>query len=288
MKTMTRLITTLLLALGVSSASAAGGGYPLDHFPTEKLTDQAALQNGAKLFVNYCLGCHGASAMRYNRLRDIGLTEQQIKENLLFTGEKVGEQMKIAMRASDAKLWFGALPPDLSVIARSRASGDGSGADWLYTYLRAYYRDAGRPIGWNNAVFDNVGMPHPFWELQGSRGVTIEEVKAVKDEKSGKLTGYEKRTVSYGPDGVRSESSAKLEGLNHHASRSVALGKPQGGTLDAARFDSEIADLVAFLTYMSDPSAKERTRLGVWVLLFLAVFTVFAWWLNREYWKDVK
>ena len=128
MKTMTRLITTLLLALGVSSASAAGGGYPLDHFPTEKLTDQAALQNGAKLFVNYCLGCHGASAMRYNRLRDIGLTEQQIKENLLFTGEKVGEQMKIAMRASDAKLWFGALPPDLSVIARSRASGDGSGA----------------------------------------------------------------------------------------------------------------------------------------------------------------
>ena len=288
MKTMIRLTTTLLVALGVSSAAASGGGYPLDHFPTDKLTDQAALQNGAKLFVNYCLGCHGASAMRYNRLRDIGLNEIQIKENLLFTGDKVGDQMRIAMRASDAKAWFGALPPDLSVIVRSRASGDGSGSDWLYTYLRSYYRDASRQIGWNNAVFENVGMPHPFWELQGLRGATVEEVKAVKDEKTGEVTGYEKVTISYGLDGERSEVSAKLEGAHHHAGRNLVLGKPEGGKLDAARFDSEMADVVAFLTYMSDPSAKERTRLGVWVMLYLALFTVLAWWLNREYWKDVK
>ena len=131
-------------------------------------------------------------------------------------------------------------------------------------------------------------MPNPFWELQGSRGASIEEVKAVKDEKSGKPAGYERLTISYDTDGLRSDASAKLEGSNHHASRKIALGKPQGGTLDTARFDAEMADLVAFLAYVSDPTAKERTRLGVWVLLFLAIFTVFAWWLNREYWKDIK
>ncbi|MCL4744682.1 MAG: cytochrome c1 [Burkholderiaceae bacterium] len=279
---------TLLVALGVSGANAAGGGYPLERFPVEKLTDQAALQNGAKLFVNYCLGCHGASSMRYNRLRDIGLSEEQIKGNLLFTGEKVGSQMMIAMRASEAKEWFGAAPPDLSVIARARSSGEGSGGDWLYTYLRAYYRDASREIGWNNALFENVGMPNPFWEIQGSRGASIEEVRAVKDEKSGKLAGYERHTVSFDAEGVRSDATARLEGSSHHASRKIVLGKPQDGTLEGARFDAEMADLVAFLAYVSDPTARERTRLGVWVLLFLAIFTAFAWWLNREYWKDIK
>ncbi len=154
-----------------------------------KLTDQAALQNGAKLFVNYCMNCHGISLMRYNRLTDLGLTEKQIKDNLLFTGEKVGDMMKTTLNPKDAKAWFGALPPDLSVTARARSSHDGSGSDWLYTYLRSYYRDNTRPTGWNNAVFANVGMPHALWELQGSRGVTIEEVRASKNDK-GEATGF--------------------------------------------------------------------------------------------------
>ena len=288
MKLLKKLAAALPFALGLSLAQASGGGYPLDHFPLEKLTDQGALQNGAKLFVNYCLNCHGASSMRYNRLTDLGLTEEQIKKNLLFTGEKVGDQMRIALTPADAKEWFGALPPDLSVIARARASGQGSGADWLYTYLRTYFRDAGRPTGWNNAVFESVGMPHVLWELQGSRGATIEEIKAVKDEKTGAPTGFAKVTVSFDAAGQRSEKTEKLEGTSHHESRTVTVGKAAGGMLAQAQYDDAVADLVAYVTYMSDPSAKTRTRLGVWVLLFLSLFTVFAWWLNKEYWKDIK
>ena len=281
-----KFLVALPLALGLSVAQAAEAGYPLDHFPTQKLTDQAALQNGAKLFVNYCLNCHGASSMRYNRLMDIGLSEDQIKKNLLFTADKVGEPMKISMDPVDAKNWFGAQPPDLSVIARARASGAGSGADWLYTYLRAYYRDATRPIGWNNAVFPSVGMPHVLWEMQGSRGARIEEIKALKDE-AGATTGFQKTVVSFDVDGNRSEVKEKVDGHPHEGT-TVTLGKAEGGTLSQARYDEEVADLVAYITFMSDPSAQTRTRMGVWVLLFLAFFTVLAWWMNREYWKDIK
>ncbi|MFN3884036.1 MAG: cytochrome c1 [Rhodocyclaceae bacterium] len=149
-------------------AFASGAGLHLDKAP-DRSHDMAALQNGAKVFVNYCLNCHSASYMRYNRLRDIGLTEQQIRDNLLFTQEKVGELMTIAMRRNEAKQWFGAAPPDLTVIARARASEAGSGADWLYTYLRSFYRDDTRPSGWNNVVFSNVAMPHVLWELQGEQ-----------------------------------------------------------------------------------------------------------------------
>ena len=286
MKALKKFLLALPLALGLTCAQAAGSGYPLDRFPTQKLTEQAALQNGAKLFVNYCLNCHGASSMRYNRLMDIGLSEEQIKKNLLFTADKVGEPMKTAMNPVDAKNWFGAQPPDLSVIARARASGDGSGADWLYTYLRGYYRDATRPIGWNNAVFPSVGMPHALWEMQGSRGATIEEIKAVKDE-AGATTGYQKIVVNFDADGNRTEVKEKVEGHPHEGT-TITLGKAEGGTLSQARFDEEVADLVAYITFMSDPSAQTRTRMGVWVLLFLAFFTVLAWWMNKEYWKDVK
>ncbi len=286
MKLLHKFLIALPLALGLSVGQAAEAGFPLDHFPTEKLTAPAALQNGAKLFVNYCLNCHGASSMRYNRLLDIGLSEDQIRKNLLFTAEKVGDPMRISMAPDDARAWFGALPPDLSVIARARASHAGSGADWLYTYLRSYYRDATRPIGWNNAVFPSVGMPHALWELQGSRGATIEDVKAVKDA-SGKAVGFEKTIVSFDTEGQRTETKEKVEGHPHEGS-TVTLGKAEGGQLSQARFDEEVADLVAYITFMSDPSAQTRSRMGVWVLLFLGLFTVFAWWMNKEYWKDVK
>ncbi|MFN9771747.1 MAG: cytochrome c1 [Burkholderiales bacterium] len=275
------LAAAAIVAVPVA-AQAAGGGYPLDHFPKEKLTDPAALQNGAKLFVNYCLGCHSANLMRYNRLQDIGLTEAQIKDNLMFTATKVGDPMRIAMAPSDAKEWFGALPPDLSVTARARASHDGSGSDWLYTYLRSYYRDATRATGWNNAVFPNVGMPHVLYEMQGARSVTIEETK------KGEGHGFVKTVITFDSTGARTEKSEKIEGGHPHEGSVVKLGPAVGGKMPQAQYDEQIADLVAFLTYVADPSAKTRTRLGVWVLFFLSMFTVLAWWLNREYWKDIK
>lgn len=166
----TAMYRKILIALLFAplAALAAGGSLKLDRAP-DRSTDPAALQNGAKLFVNNCLNCHGASYVRYNRLQDIGLTEQQIKDNLMFTAEKIGEPMGISMSRKDAKEFFGAWPPDLSLIARARASGDGSGADWLYTYLRGFYRDEARPTGWNNIAFESVGMPHVLWELQGEQ-----------------------------------------------------------------------------------------------------------------------
>jgi ubiquinol-cytochrome c reductase cytochrome c1 subunit len=265
------------------AAHAAGSGFPLDHFPKEKLTEQAALQNGAKLFVNYCLGCHSANLMRYNRLQDIGLTDAQIRDNLMFTATKVGDPMRIAMAPNDAKEWFGALPPDLSLSARARSSHDGSGSDWLYTYLRTYYRDATRATGWNNAVFPNVGMPHVLYEMQGSRGVTIEETKKVEGQ------GFVKTVITFdGATGERTEKSEKIVGGHPHEGSVVRLGPAVGGKMSQAQYDEQIADLVAFLTYVADPSAKTRMRLGVWVLFFLSIFTVLAWWLNREYWKDIK
>src|SRR5450830_1836364 len=159
-----RLLAILVLLPGLAFANE--GGVALDKAP-DRSNNMAALQHGAKLFVNYCPNCHNASSMRYNRLRDLGLTEEQIKSNLLFTGDKVGEMMATAMKPADAKAWFGVVPPDLSVISRAKASGAGSGGDYLYTYLRTFYKDDTRPTGWNNLVVANVAMPHVLWELQG-------------------------------------------------------------------------------------------------------------------------
>jgi len=174
---MRKLLLAVLFA--PMTVFAAGAELKLDRAP-DRTHDMAALQNGAKLFVNYCLNCHSASYMRYNRLKDIGLTDEQIKDKLLFTADKVGEPMKIAMQAADARQWFGAAPPDLTVIARSRASEFGSGADWLYSYLRGFYRDDTRPTGWNNTVFENVGMPHPLWQLQGWQEKRVDANGAVR------------------------------------------------------------------------------------------------------------
>ncbi len=160
---MKKILIALLFAPVLAFAS---GGVQLDKWPGS-VSDKAALQNGAKYFVNYCLNCHGASYMRYSKLMELGLSEQQVRDNLMFTAEKIGEPMRVAARPDEQRTWFGASPPDLSVIARARASADGSGADWLYTYLRSFYRDEKRPTGWNNVIFENVGMPHVLFELQG-------------------------------------------------------------------------------------------------------------------------
>ena len=256
---MKKLILWLLASLWLAAgAQAAGGGIAWDKFPKERVTDQAALQNGAKLFVNYCLNCHQAAFMRYNRMRDIGLTEEQIKKNLMFASDKVGETMKVPLDPKDAKEWFGGLPPDLTVIARSRsAAGQGTGADYLYTYLRTYYRDETKATGWNNLAFPSVGMPHVLWELQGQQRAVF------ADEKD-----------------------------PHDAAKTVHVFKGfepiTKGTLTQAEYNLAVADLVAYLQWMGEPMQGERVRLGVWVLLFLLGFTVIAWRLNASFWKDVK
>ncbi|WP_280152772.1 cytochrome c1 [Piscinibacter sp. XHJ-5] len=255
---MKKFLLSVLMALGLAAPVVASeGGIPLDRFPYEKMSDVAALQNGARLFVNYCLNCHSAAFMRYNRLRDLDLTEEQIKKNLLFTTERVGEVMKVSLDPKQAKEWFGAVPPDLSVVARSRSGAGGTGPDYLYTYLRTYYRDETKPTGWNNLAFPNVGMPHALWELQGQRAAKFEEVKDPHDPSKvlHRFAGYEQLTP---------------------------------GTLTPRQYDEAIADLVAYLAWMSEPVQGSRVRLGVWVLIFLALFTVIAWRLNAAYWKDVK
>jgi ubiquinol-cytochrome c reductase cytochrome c1 subunit len=208
--------------------------------------DTISIQRGARTFVNYCLNCHSANSMRYNRLTDLGLTEQQIKDNLLFTSEKVGDPMTISASRKDQKLWFGAEPPDLSVVARSR------GTDWLYTYLRSFYRDEKRPTGWNNLVFPNVAMPHALWQLQG--------VQAMKTE-------------------IEEHEGHKIE------HRKLALEHP--GSLSALEYDKLTRDLVNFLSYMGEPEKAKRSQIGVVVLFFLLLLLVPAWLLKKEYWKYV-
>lgn len=226
------------------TAFASGGGVPLDKAPVNP-NDYASLQRGAKVFTNYCLNCHSAAAMRYSRLTDIGLTEDQIKNNLLFAGDKVGETMAIAMTKKEAKEWFGAAPPDLSLIARSRDP------DWLYTYLRSFYRDDSRPSGWNNTVFDKVGMPHVLWELQGEQ-----VLKAAR----------------------HGEHDA-------HAKPQFELVKP--GKMTQAEYNAMVGDLVNYLAWMGEPVKTTRMQLGIIVLLFLGFFFVLAYYLKKEFWKDI-
>ncbi|MDR2688933.1 MAG: cytochrome c1 [Azoarcus sp.] len=248
-KLIRRFAATALLVPAMALASGAG---KLDKAPVS--TDQAALQNGAKLFINYCLNCHGASALRYNQLQKIGLTEEAIRENLLFTGEKTGDMMQISMTRDDAEAWFGTVPPDLSVIARAKASEAGSGADYLYTYLRGFYQDPNRPTGWNNKVFDNVGMPHALWDLQGTQ--TARKVKA---------------TDAHGKETVGIEL--------------IAPAKP--GRYSTEEYDKAVADLVSFMVWMGEPVAEKRKQIGIYVLIYLAGFYLLAHALGKNYWKDI-
>ena len=252
---MKKLLLALILSLGfVGAVNANSDGIQWDKAPN-KINDMASMQNGAKLFVNYCLNCHSAAYMRYNRLQDIGLTEKQIKENLLFATDKVGETMKAAIDPKQAKDWFGANPPDLTVIARSRAGANGSGADYLYTYLRSYYRDDTKATGWNNLAYPNVAMPHVLWELQGERKPVYNEIE------------------------------------EHGHKTQVFAGKweqVKPGSMTPLQYDQAIGDLVGYMQWMGEPAQASRVRVGVWVLLFLLMFAVFAWRLNASYWKDVK
>ena len=235
----------LLLVPVIGSASEEG--YRLDRSPND-VRDLVSVQAGARTFVNYCQGCHSAQYMRYNRLEQIGLTEAQIRDNLMFFAEKVGETMKTPMAPKEAKAWFGVAPPDLSLVARSR------GAAWLYTYLRTFYRDPKTATGWNNAVFPNVAMPHALWSLQGER--TLEAVAA-------KGPGEEER-IEY------------------------RWKQVSEGAMSPVEYDALVRDLVNFLVYVSEPAATSRKAIGIVVLFALGVLFIFAYLLKKEYWKDVK
>lgn len=239
------LLAALLLA--PAALLAAEANYPLDRAPIEP-RDLVSLQSGARTFVNYCLNCHGAQYMRYNRLTDLGLTEDQIRDNLMFPVDKVGETMRVALSARDGKAWWGVPPPDLSVIARSR------GADWLYTYLRTFYRDPKTPSGWNNAVFPNVAMPHALWRLQGQRGY---EVVAHADQ-AGHVS-VERKWTQLTP-----------------------------GTQSAVEYDRTVRDLVNFLVYVGEPAAQSRKAIGIVVLFVLGVLFALCYATKNAFWKDVR
>ena len=237
-----------ILAFVPALAFGSAAKVALEKAPIN-LHDKVSLQRGAQIFVNHCLNCHAAASMRYTRLTDIGLSEAQIRDNLLFTAEKVGEPMGTVLDPKDAKAFFGVVPPDLSLIARSRDP------DWIYTYLKSFYKDPSTKSGWNNVVFPNVAMPHVFWEYQGDQRLSI-------TERMDPNTGDKKET------------------------RALVLDRP--GRMSPVEYDQYVADLVNFLAYMSEPSQTWRKQWGVVVLFFLTGFFVLAALLKKEFWKDVR
>ena len=244
---MKKILAILCLALPLA-AWAQEGGPKLERAPIDP-HDKLSLQRGAAIFVNHCLNCHSAGVMRYARLEDLGLTPQQITENLLLATDKIGDNMTTAMDPKIAKAAFGVVPPDLSLIGRSRSP------DWLYGYLRSFYKDPASKTGWNNTVFPNVAMPHVLYEYQGSQALEVHK-------RTDPSTGDE-------------EVSSKL-----------VLEQP--GTLKPVDYDRYVADLVNYLAWMAEPAANERRTVGILVMFFLAGFFVLAFMLKKEYWKDVK
>ena len=236
-----------VLALLPGLVLAAGSGFPLDKAEYD-LSDKASLQRGAATFMNYCAGCHSTQYQRYNRVAaDIGIPEELMKENLIFTGAKIGDLMKSAMSEKDAAKWFGAPPPDLTLVARVR------GADWVYTYLRSFYVDETRPFGVNNAVFPSVGMPHVLEPLQGTPRAEFE---------THTLDGVEMQQV-------------------------VSIKSDGNGEMNNEEYDQTVLDLVNFLVYSAEPVQQERERMGFWVLGFIAIFFIFTVLLKKEFWRDV-
>jgi ubiquinol-cytochrome c reductase cytochrome c1 subunit len=243
------LLAALLAVSGAAVASEAGNDVVTP--ARNDITNMASLQRGARNFVNYCMGCHSARYVRYGRLgQDLGLSEQQVIDNLMFTGERIHDTMKISMRSEDAARWFGTPPPDLSLIARSR------GPDYIYSFLKSFYLDPSRPTGVNNRVMPQTAMPDVLWELQGLQ-------EAVYD----------------------GESDAEHNAV-HKRFKEFRSVRP--GTLAPKEYDDFVRDTVNFLAYIGEPMQLERRSIGFRVLAFLLVFFLFAYFLKKEYWKDVK
>ena len=245
---MKKKILALLVLLVPSLGMASGGGF--EPFKVDvDLHNKDSLRNGAKYFVNYCMGCHSLKYMMYQRMGDdLGLTKEQVEENLIFTGAKIGDYMTISMPEAQASEWFGTAPPDLTLVTRNR------GADWLYTYLLTFYVDDSRPFGVNNLMFKDVRHAHVLWELQGLQKAVFEEST---DEHGNKTRHF------------------------------VRFEKISDGQLSDAEYEKAVRDLVAFLVYAGEPAKLVRYQLGVWVILFLLVLLVVSYALKKEYWKDV-
>lgn len=259
MKIKNIFLAFLLLGAPFASVIANEASPRLQKANTD-LCDKASLQRGAGLFMNYCAGCHSLQYMRYKDMaKDIGIIDKSgavldklVQDNLNFTTDRVTDPIQVALPKKDAEAWFGVAPPDLSLVARVR------GKDWLYSYLRGFYEDPKRPWGVNNMIFPDVGMPHVLADLQGIQTAIFRTVELKDDE--GKP--FTKQVIDH-----------------------LELTKP--GALTEQQYNQAVADLVNFLDYAGEPHKLERKRLGVWVLLFLMAFTLFAYLLKREYWKDI-
>ena len=256
MKKITIFFIAFVASLSVSSsAHAAGGSNVALDTAYVKMNDMPSLQNGAKLFVNYCLSCHSASYARYNRVaEDLGIPEALLKENLMFTTEKTGDLMKTTMPAEDAKRWFGVTPPDLTLVSRVRKR------DWVYTYLRAFYQDENSPSGWNNSLFENVAMPHALYELQG-----VQQKVGKVDLDAEEHAGDDDRIIV-------GDTEFKL----------VHPGK-----FTPKEFDRQMLDLTAFLVYLAEPAQLKRERIGIFTIGFLIILMMLAYLLKKEFWRDV-
>jgi ubiquinol-cytochrome c reductase cytochrome c1 subunit len=262
---MTRFLVALLCLVVAGSALAAGVGPKLESAQTN-LGDRASLQRGARLFLNHCASCHSAGYVRYSRmakdlgLLDAGLSEAEIQQSLNFTGAKFGEPITVAMESVDATEWFGAAAPDLSLTARAKHGG----VDWIYTYLKSFYFDEQRPLGWNNTVLPGASMPHVLWELQGVQRL-VTEAKQV------------------GADGQPEPChTVEIDGMCF-----VRFELSQAGRSSAQEYEHTIRDIANFMDYMAEPAGIVREQYGVWVLLFLSFFTLIAYFLYQEYWRDV-
>jgi ubiquinol-cytochrome c reductase cytochrome c1 subunit len=263
MKPMTVLLGFIVLAATLT-VSAEESGLRLELAPAKRL-DVESLQRGARNFVNYCLNCHSAQYMRYNRLMDLAIGEQEIRDNLMFATDKLGSTMTVAMSKADATAWFGTVPPDLSVEARIR------GKDWLYSYLLAFYRDEKTVTGWNNLVFNNVSMPHVLWQLSG-----VQRLVETEYEDEGKAQAA-----------VIDKGLALAERINDHKYIVKTLAQEAAGTMRPVEYQAFVADLVNFLDYIGEPARNERIKIGIGVLVYLGILLVFAYALKRAYWKDV-
>jgi len=264
MNVLARLLGVALLAVAGVAAGNEGGAQ-LEPAPAHRL-DVESLQRGAAHFVNYCIGCHSAQFMRYSRLTGLGLNEQQIRDNLMFSTDKIGSPMLSPMSKADAAIWFGVPPPDLSVEARVR------GKDWLYSYLLAFYQDGKAPTGWNNLVFPGVAMPHVLWNLQGSQQVVETEFEDAEKAEAAVIAAKGLALAERIPGGK-------------YVVKTLAIESP--GTMSSVEYRRFVADLVNYLDYMAEPARNQRINIGIVVLIYLGVLFVFAYALKRVYWKDV-
>lgn len=252
----------------LDARAAGGGGLESAQI---NLSDTGSLRRGAKYYMNYCAGCHSLSYVRYGRLaRDLELTDEQMLENLVFASDpvnpadkvKIGSTIDIAMRAEDGEAWFGKTPPDLTMTARYKHGGP----DWIYTFLKSFYVDPSRPVGWNNKLFAGASMPHVLWELQGIQHLVADHS---------------------GSGHAGSDGGSGSAGAGPTSSGGTALKLVTPGRLSAEEYNQVIRDLSNFLTYAAEPAALQRERWGVWVMLYLLLLCGVLYLLKQEYWRDI-